>query len=49
MPNLLDIIKQEMELRNYSRKTISTYCGTIKNLYAFYRKSLRELTTQDIK
>jgi len=49
MLNLLDIIKWEMELRNYSRKSITAYLGVIKDFYKFYQKPLKNLTQEEIK
>ena len=49
MANLLDIVRREMELRNYSGKSIAAYSGVIKDLYRFYNKSLRNLTGEEIK
>lgn len=49
MADLLQIITQEMQLRNYSNKTISAYTSIIKNLYLFYKKPLKNLNEQEIK
>lgn len=49
MANLLDIVRREMELRNYSAKSIAAYAGVIKDLVGFYQKPLKELTRDEIK
>jgi site-specific recombinase XerD len=49
MPNLLEIITQEMKLRNYSFKTIEAYTRVVKDIYNFYKKPPRDLSEQDIK
>lgn len=49
MPNLLDIVIQEMKLRNYSPKTIDAYTRVIKDIFSFYKKPPRDLTEQEIK
>ncbi|MEW6610762.1 MAG: site-specific tyrosine recombinase/integron integrase [Patescibacteria group bacterium] len=49
MANLLDILIREMELRNYSKKTIAAYTSVVKNLFTFYKKPLRDLTREEIK
>lgn len=49
MSDLIVIITNELKLRNYSQKTILAYTGVIKELYAFYKKPLRNLNNQEIK
>jgi len=49
MANLIDIINQEMQLRNYSPKTIKAYLEVVKDLYAYVKKPLSELTVPEIK
>ena len=49
MLNLLDIIIREMKLRNYSPKTIEAYLRVIKDIYAFYGRSPRDLSEEEIK
>jgi integrase/recombinase XerD len=49
MANLLDILTREMELRNYSRKTIVAYGSVIKDLYKSVKKPLQDLTEEEIK
>ena len=43
MANLIEIIRQEMRLRNYSPKTMKAYSRVIENLYKKVGKPLREL------
>jgi len=47
--NLLDIITREMKLRNYSPKTIEAYTRVIKDIYAFFGRSPRDLSEEEIK
>jgi len=50
MANLLEIIEQEMKLRNYSPKTIKAYVAVVKDLLLHFKpKSLRLLNNQDLK
>lgn len=49
MPDLLDIIAQEMKLRNYSPKTREAYCRVARYFYEFIKKPLRNATSDDIK
>ncbi len=49
MSDLIDIITQELKIRNYSPKTIKAYCGVARDLYGFYKKPLRLLTKEEIK
>lgn len=49
MANLLDVIKQKMQLRNYSPRTIAMYCGVAKNVYQYYKRSLDTLSNKDIE
>ncbi len=49
MVNLIDILTREMELRNYSRKTIAAYVSAIKDLYNFFQKPLKTLGNEEIK
>ena len=50
MTNLIQIIEQEMQLRNYSVKTIKAYTTVVKDLSYFYKKrNLEQLTNQDLK
>ena len=47
--NLISILHREMELRNYSPKTIKAYVRVAKDLYQRYRRPLRNLSSEDIK
>ena len=47
--NLIFILRREMELRNYSQKTIEAYTRVAKDLYHYYKKPIRELSDEDIK
>lgn len=49
MPDLLNIIIQEMKLRNYSPKTREAYCRVARYFYGFIKKPLRDATSDDIK
>ena len=49
MANLIEIITQEMKLRNYSPKTINAYTRVVKDIYTFYKRPLRDLSTEEIK
>jgi site-specific recombinase XerD len=49
MQNLIEILQQEMRLRNYSPKTIQAYTHAIEMLYNKVRKPIRELSEEDIK
>ncbi|MBI4272249.1 tyrosine-type recombinase/integrase [Candidatus Uhrbacteria bacterium] len=49
MPNLIEILHQEMRLRNYSPKTVKAYTRVIGDLYKKVKKPLRELSESDIK
>ncbi|MAG28601.1 hypothetical protein CL632_00425 [bacterium] len=47
--DLISIVRREMELRNYSRRTIEAYNSVIRDIYSYYHKPLRELAIEDIK
>ena len=47
--DLISILRREMELRNYSNKTVESYIRVIRNLYQYYQKPPRELLEEDIK
>lgn len=49
MANLIDIITQEMRLRNYSHKTVDAYTRVVRDIYAFYKRPPRELSEQEIR
>jgi len=38
MNNIIEIIVQEMKLRNYSQRTIDAYIFVVKDLYKYYKK-----------
>lgn len=46
---LLEIMEQEMRLRNYSKRTIEAYTHVARELFRFYKKPIRELNTEEIK
>jgi len=49
MVNLIDIIIQELKLRNYSPKTIKAYTFVAHDMYQHFKKPLRELSSVEIK
>ncbi len=49
MPSLIEILHQEMQLRNYSPKTVKAYARVIGDLYKKVKKPLRELSIDAIK
>lgn len=49
MPDLLEIIRQEMRLRNYSPKTLQAYSRVISDLYRKVGRPLRELSNDEIR
>ena len=49
MSDLIKIITDEMKLRNYSRNTIEAYTRVIRDVYNYFKKSPRELTTEELK
>lgn len=48
-PDLLQILTREMEVRNYSPRTIEAYLWVVKDVYSIYKKPLRELKSEEIK
>lgn len=46
---LIEIMEQEMRLRNYSRRTIEAYTRVARDLFHLYRKPIRELHDEEIK
>ncbi|HLD21522.1 MAG TPA: tyrosine-type recombinase/integrase [Patescibacteria group bacterium] len=48
MPNLLDILKQQTALQNYSPKTTGSYTSVAKQLYRHFKKPLNTLTNNEI-
>ncbi len=49
MANLLEIVTQEMRLRNYSPRTVAAYTAVFKNAYVYFKKPLREVHPEEIK
>lgn len=49
MANLIDIIEQEMKIRNYSPKTIKAYVAVAGDFYSFFKKPIRESSVEDVK
>ncbi len=49
MPSLIEIMKRDMEILNYSQKTIDAYQRNIAELYRFVKKPLRNLDENSIK
>lgn len=49
MANLIEIITQEMKLRNYSQKTIDVYTRVVKDIFAFYHRPPRGLTEDELR
>lgn len=49
MLDLLEIVRQEMRLRNYSPKTLQAYSRVISDIYRKVGKPLRELSHDDIR
>lgn len=47
--NLFNYIKREMEIKNYSRKTIDAYIRCIKDLISYYHKPPRKINLEEIK
>lgn len=47
--DLISILRREMELRNYSPRTIEAYIRVVKDLYLYYQKPPKELGAEDIK
>jgi len=44
-----DLLTKEMQIRNYSGRTIKTYCSLLVNLEHIIQKSLYEVDTEDFK
>lgn len=49
MSKLFDIIGQEMQLRNYSPKTVKAYTGVVGELYKYTKKLPKELGNDDLR
>lgn len=47
--NLIEIITNEMKLRNYSKNTLDSYIRVVREVYIFFGKPLNELKTEDLK
>lgn len=43
------LLTKEMQIRNYSGRTIKTYCSLLANYELIVQKPLREVTTEDFK
>lgn len=46
---LIEVMEQEMRLRNYSRRTIEAYTHVALELFQFCKKPIRELSEEEIK
>lgn len=46
---LIEVMEQEMRLRNYSRRTIEAYTHVARDLFGFYKRPMRELRDEEIK
>ncbi len=44
-----DLLSKEMQIRNYSGRTIKTYCSLLVQLELAVQKSLYDITTEDFK
>lgn len=49
MTDLVEIITQELKLRNYSPKTIKAYTFVARDLYAYFKKPLSNLSEQEVR
>lgn len=49
MSNLIEIVIREMEIRNFSQKTVQAYVRVFKDFYRACKKPLRSATEDDIK
>ncbi len=47
--NLLEILTQEMKLRNYSPKTAEAYTRVVRDVYNFFKRPPRELSAEQIR
>ena len=47
--DLISILRREMELRNYSPKTVEAYIRVVRDLYKYCQKPPKELGEEDIK
>jgi site-specific recombinase XerD len=46
---ILNVIKKELSIRNYSTKTIKAYVNHVKNFLQFCNKDFKEINNDDIK
>lgn len=49
MADLVEIITQEMKLRNYSPKTVEAYTRVVRDVYGFFKRPPRELSIAEIR
>jgi len=49
MSDIIEIIRQEMRLRNYSQRTFRAYTRIISDLYKKTKRPLRDLSADDIR
>lgn len=49
MADLINIITQELKLRNYSPKTIKAYTFVAKDLYLTFKKPIRNISNEEIR
>ena len=49
IPPFEDLLTKEMQIRNYSGRTIKTYCSLLVHLEQVVQKSLYEVSTEDFK
>ncbi len=47
--NLLEILTQELKLRNYSQKTVEAYTRVVKDIYSFHKRPPRDLTVEEVR
>jgi len=49
MPDLITIITEEMQLRNYSCNTIESYTRIIRDIFVYFKKPPRELSSVELR
>ena len=49
IPPFEDLLTKEMQIRNYSGRTIKTYCSLLVHLEQVVQKSLYDISTEDFK
>ncbi|OGY79041.1 MAG: hypothetical protein A3B74_04120 [Candidatus Kerfeldbacteria bacterium RIFCSPHIGHO2_02_FULL_42_14] len=49
MPSLLEILKREIQVRNYSYRTYSAYSRALWNLYTFFRMRINKIGEDEMK